>query len=64
MGSHREAMFHLRIMLTALRGLRQNLVRSILATLGVIKRVCQRLNFVPGAFGLRLPHTTVVRTGA
>ena len=29
-------MFHLRIILTALRGLRQNLLRSLLATLGVI----------------------------
>lgn len=29
-------MFHLRIILTALRGLRQNLLRSMLATLGVI----------------------------
>ena len=29
-------MFHLRILLTALRGLRQNLLRSLLATLGVI----------------------------
>ena len=29
-------MFHLRILLTALRGLRQNLLRSMLATLGVI----------------------------
>ncbi len=29
-------MFHLRILLTAIRGLRQNLLRSMLATLGVI----------------------------
>ncbi len=29
-------MFHLRLMLTALRGLRQNMLRSMLATLGVI----------------------------
>ncbi|MGB2986815.1 MAG: ABC transporter permease [Phycisphaerae bacterium] len=29
-------MFHLRLLLTALRGLRQNLLRSMLATLGVI----------------------------
>ncbi|MCH7871376.1 MAG: ABC transporter permease, partial [Planctomycetes bacterium] len=29
-------MFHLRIMLTAMRALRQNLLRTLLATLGVV----------------------------
>ncbi|MEK6675533.1 MAG: ABC transporter permease, partial [Planctomycetota bacterium] len=34
--SRRPEMFHIRLFLTAIRSLRQNLVRSILATLGVI----------------------------